>query len=210
MRIKTIRLKKTFGFSEQNDREVKVAIIIISLFAAGMIVGAGISRIADSSVVSDEFLKIFDTFIKNRSELKTSAVFVNSVLADSIILFISFWFGMHCVGLPFITIIPIIRGMGFGMLSGFLIFNYKINGIGYYLLTVFPGGVLSVVIMILSCISAVILSCDYAAVIFGKKQSEPRKLIDYVKKHAVYLILLVFAGLINTVLSKSFSYLFVF
>lgn len=207
MTIKTIRLKKEIGLTKEWEREVKVAIILLSLFCAGMIIGAGLLRSENST---EEFVNLFNIFIRNRSKLKVHRIFLNSFVVNIIILAFNFLCGLNCIGMSFIFVVPIIRGLGYGMLAGFLINCYKISGIGYYLLTVFPVAVITIAIMVLSCCTSIISSYDIMTTALAKKQSDAKIIFSYLKKYVIYFTITVGAGLVDTIVSKSFSYLFEF
>lgn len=209
MTIKTIRLKQNMGITNQTEREVKTAIIILALFTAGMIVGAGLMR-AQSLSINENFIKLFNTYIQYRNSSKSLRIFTYSIASNSIILFLSFLCGLHCFGLPVLSSIPIIRGLGYGMLSGYLMTQYRINGIGYYLLTILPSGIITTAILVLSCTISSVTSYNFAIVVLGKRQTDAKELISYIKKYALFLILTIFNASLDTLISKSFSYLFVF
>lgn len=210
MKIKTIRFKKTTDFSPEQEREVKNMIIIISLFAAGMIIGAGIMRKGSSSELVADFSSIFDVFTQQRNSQKAYRIFFNSISVNMLFTVGVFFSGLSCIGLPVIVAIPIIKGIGYGMLSGYLFSVYAMNGIGYYLLIIFPSAVLGVSVLLLACCAAGIMSKELLGVILAKKQPESKILIAYMKRFAVYFAAIVLSSAVETVLTKAFGYLFTF
>ena len=210
MTIKTIRIKNKAELSPQAEREVKAMIITLAMFAAGMIVGAGIMKNLNSTELSIDFTNIFDIFTQNRNEQKAYQIFLNSLSVNFLFLTLTFCSGLSCIGIPIITAVPIIKGIGYGMLSGYLLSVYKMSGIGYYLLTVFPGAVIAAAILMLACSSAGLMAADILSVILAKKQAESSNILHYIKRFLIYAVISLGASAIDTALTKAFSYLFEF
>lgn len=207
MKIKTIRLKKNNSFSPEKEREIKGMIIFLALFASGMIVGAGVLR-GGASGSLENFIKIFDTYTSSRSEQKIYVTFLNSLAVNLLFLALSFAAGLSCVGLPVATVLPIIKGLGSGLTAGYLFSQFAMSGIGYYLLTIFPGSVIGSSSLLLACNCSSFMSADILAAVLGKKQTDISYIQNYVKK---YLILTAFAAAgsaADSVLTKAFAYLF--
>lgn len=210
MKIKTIKFKRKNNFSSEQENEIKNMIIIISLFAAGMIIGAGIMRKGSSSELITNFSSIFDIFASNRNTTGTFQIFLNSLIVNLIFIFAVFFAGLSCIGIPLAVAVPIIKGIGLGMLSGYLFTSYAMNGIGYYLLTVFPAGVLSVTVLLLASCSAGIMSKDLLAIILEKRQPDSSSAVTYIKRYAMFFAGTVIASLVETISIKAFAYLFTF
>ena len=210
MKIKTIRFKKKPELSSEQEREVKNMIIMIALFAAGMIVGAGIIKKGSSTELLDDFTSIFNIYIDHRNTLNAFKLFVNAFIVNLILIAADFCAGMSCIGMPVTVIIPIFKGVGYGVLSGYLFIQYAMNGIGYYLLTVFPSAVIASSVLLLSSSSASIMSKEILSVTLEKKQPDSTIAIKYIKRYAVYFAGIVLASAVETILIKAFSYLFVF
>ena len=206
MKIETIRIKRNLRISEQNDREVKSAIIIISLFCASMIIGAGIFRINDIN----SFDNIFELIFAKKSEAPILKLFFNSISVNFTLLFTTFFCGLSCFGLPIISAIPILQGLGYGIIAGFLIKNYSFSGMGYYLLIIFPSALIIVTTTVLSCCNATVSSFDTLSTMFAKSQSDSSKIIHYIRKFLILSGITVIAALIDAILTKSFSHLFIF
>lgn len=210
MKIKTIRFKKKTDFSSEQEKEIKNMIIIIALFAAGMIIGSGITQKGSSSQFVTDFASIFDIFTANRNDLKAYQVFFNTLTVNFVFLIALFCSGFSCIGIPAILTIPVIKGIGLGVMTGYLFSFYSMNGIGYYLLTIFPSGVISVSMILLASCSSGIMSKELLAIALEKKQPNLSASISYIKRYAVYIVGMVIASAVETVFVKAFSYLFVF
>ncbi len=210
MKIKAIRLTKHRDFSSEQETELKNMIIIIALFTAGMIIGSGIMRKGSSEALLADFSSIFDVFASNRNELKAYKIFINSLFTNLLFVFSLFFSGFSCIGIPIIYILPVIKGLGLGALSGYLLTMYSMNGMGYYLLTIIPSGIVSVSVVLLAGCTSAIMSKELLGIVLEKRQPNSTTAITYIKKYAIFFAGMVLASTVETVFVKAFSYLFVF
>ena len=91
-------------------------LIMMLLFAAGMIIGAVSLKRADS-YLSGAFSDMFSVYIRSKGSQSLGMNFINSLAVNAAFMLAVFVFGLCAVGLPLICILPIIRGVGIGMLS---------------------------------------------------------------------------------------------
>ena len=66
MTVKTIRIKNKSSAEPSNEREVRLIIILLSLFASAMIFGAGSINLTDPS---SETIKIIEYCLTTKNEL---------------------------------------------------------------------------------------------------------------------------------------------
>ncbi|MBQ8209699.1 MAG: stage II sporulation protein M [Clostridia bacterium] len=210
MKIKTIRFNKKAEFTTEQEKMIKNMIITVALFAAGVIIGAGIMGKGSSNVFLSDFKSVFTIFINKRTDLKFYEIFFNSFIINFVFIAAVFCAGLSCIGLPVVISAPVIKGIGYGMLSGYLLTEYSMNGVGYYLLTILPSGVMFMAILLLASSSAWILSKELLAIIFEKKQPDSTAVITYIKRYAVYFAGTVLTSAVETVFIKAFAYLFTF
>lgn len=207
MKIKTIRIKRGYDLPTEKERDVKGIILMLALFAFGMIVGAGLLR-SDSSDFIRDFVCVFDAYTDARGSQKIYTVFFHSIAVNFLFLISAFGFGLSCIGLPITVMLPVIKGLGMGIVSGYLFSHFAMSGIGYYLLTIFPGAVLSSSALLLACNSGSFMSMDILATVTGRKTPEAEMIKNYLKQFLILLILTIAGSLVDAILTRSFSYLF--
>lgn len=208
MTIKTIKFKSINNSDPEKDREVKGLIIAVSLFTAGIIIGAGLLK--SSTFNNQDFISLFDNFIQIRAEQKIYQLFSNSLAINILFIFIINFAATSCVGIPFAVGIPVIKGLGTGIVAGYLFSEFTINGIGYYLLTILPGSVISNTAILLACNDACFLSADILATVLSKKQPDSNILKNYLKRNIIIIILTISSALIECLAVKAFAYMFIF
>ncbi|MBR4858459.1 MAG: stage II sporulation protein M [Clostridia bacterium] len=132
------------------------------LFAAGIIFGA--VMIDNPSDLFSEVKQIAVSFVQNRAEKGIGENFFDSLKICMSFNILSVFFGFSLIGYPFIMWLPVLRGLGFGVLSGYMYSVYKLTGLGYCVLTVYPGAVVSVFAFLIACND----SCEYSKNAFAK------------------------------------------
>lgn len=208
MTIKTIKFKKINSIKPEQEREVKGIIIALALFASGMIIGAGILKNTSSDI--SNFIQLFDEYIYMRTQQKIYQLLFNSILVNISCVIIANFAGMSCIGIPFAVLLVVTKGLGSGFLAGYLFSEFAMSGIGYYLLTILPGAIIANSALLIACNSACFMSADILATILSKKQADENLIKTYIKKNLIILIISFVASVFDCVLTKAFSYLFVF
>ncbi|MBR3867714.1 MAG: stage II sporulation protein M [Clostridia bacterium] len=208
MTIKAINFKKINSLRNESDREVKGMIITLALFAAAMIIGSG--TLKNTSDYIGDYSDIFNSYIIMRSDEKIYTVFFNSVSVNLFFILLINFAGLSCVGIPLTVFIILIKGLGFGFFSGFLFSEFSMSGIGYYLITVLPGAVISNTAILLACNNSAFMSADILAVTLSKKQPDENIVKNYLKKSTLITAICIIASIIDSVLAKAFEFMFVF
>lgn len=207
MKVSAIKFS---GFKKLNlgqDREVKGAIIAVSVFASGMIIGSGFWN---NHVCTDFFLKLFDYFIDVRSRYSFSELFAYELAFNCVFLMCILMTGFSSLGCFVMPVIPFLRGVGYGILSGYLFCEYMMTGIGYYLITVFPSAVIINSVFILTCINSCFSSSDILSVLMMKKQPEESHIRNYLRLSLVYTLLILICTVFDCIIIKAFSVFFTF
>lgn len=208
MTIKAFNFKKINSIKNNYDREVKGMIITLALFAAAMIIGAGTLKYTSDYI--GDYTDIFDMYALMRSNEKMYTIFFNSISVNLFFILLINFAGLSCIGIPLTVFIIILKGLGLGYFSGFLFSEFSMSGIGYYLITVLPGAVISNTALLLACNNSAFLSADILAVILSKKQPDENIIKNYLKKSAVIIAICIIASIIDSVLVKAFDFMFIF
>ena len=72
--------------------------------------------------------------------------------------------GFSLIGYVFLTAVPLLKGLGLGAVSGYLYASYKLTGLAYCLLIIYPGAVVSTFALIIACND----SCEYSKNAYAK------------------------------------------
>ena len=210
MKIKTIRFKKNTEISSEQELIVKNMIVIISLFAAGVIIGSGMAGKGSEAEFFDKLKSVFTVFVNGRAEQKFFQVFINALLIKAGFVFLIFCSGLSCIGMPVSIITPIVNGLGYGVLSGYLISVYKMNGFGYYLLTILPAGVIFMSVLLMASVLSHTMSFEILSVVYEKRQADNTAITNYIKRFMVIFVITILSAVVESMSVKTFAYLFTF
>ena len=139
-------IKETLRGAAYNRR----LLLLWGLFLAGMLAGARFSRIEDGF-----FAQQADALFASWLELSGSKSFI-AVLRSSLMTNIAFGLastllGLSAAGLPLLGCLPLLRGLGLGVLCGKLYGDFALRGLGGNLLLVLPGALVAVFGLLLMC-----------------------------------------------------------
>lgn len=178
--------------------ENKTVIYSIIFFAAGLLCGALIYKKCRTealdemikSAVSNEFLNLF---INNLG-------FYFFVFALTVLL------GICLIGFPLINIVPFLIGFQAGLEIAYYYLNYSVKGFGYSLLMIAPF-ICTFLTVIMYTIS---LSSDLSRKIYNITLNkdigcEKINYKSYMKKYALYALLIVVVALINSGVTSALS-----
>lgn len=179
--------------------------LLIIFFVSGLIVGALTIRNADSLMAS-ELRSIVDSYKLLRMGQGILSNFLSSLLINILFIGSSTFLGFSLIGYPFIIWIPLVRGMGIGMVCGYLYSVYKFSGLGYALLTIYPGAALAALFLIISCN----YSCEYSKNAYfksvgGKGQFERGETKIFLLRQVLCVGFCSIASITDALASKLFS-----
>ena len=184
-------------------------LIMMLLFAAGMIIGAVSLKRADS-YLSGAFSDMFSVYIRSKGSQSLGMNFINSLALNAAFMLAAFVFGLCAVGLPLICILPIIRGVGIGMLSGYLYSNFALRGLGYCVLVIYPG-LIPAIALLLACSAGINSSYEMLLSLSSVKAQRGEGSIKiYCMRFLIICILIVLAAVTDAAASRLFCRLFSF
>lgn len=180
------------------------------LFITGMLFGAVYLKNCNISMF-EKITEISDVYINNKAGQGMLNNFTNSVTLNAFFFAINMFLGFSLVGYPLLIWLPLLRGMGLGVFSGYMYSIFKFTGLGYCAILIYPGAIISAFAFILACCD----SCDYSKNAFdksirGKGQFEKDETKIYIIRQLIYFIISVCSSLIESLFALGFSKLFDF
>lgn len=156
-----------------------------------------------------------DIFNQSRTESSEKGVFeflFSDFLSSICYLFASFTVGLCAVGIPFLPIIPFVKGIYLGALGGYMYTEYGVSGIGYCALIIYPGAALMLAALIYGCTESMCMSVDICGILLNKTKSisNPNALKMYCIRYAVLVFIMLLAAAVNTLFFKVFGDYFIF
>ena len=180
-------------------------LLMMLLFAAGMIFGAASVKKSDG-YLSGAFSDMFSVYISSKGTQSLGVNFINSLAVNAAFMLAVFVFGLCAVGLPLICVLPVIRGVGIGMLSGYLYSNFALRGLGYCALVI-PA----VFALLLACSAGINSSYEMLLSLSSAKAQRGEGSIKiYCMRFLIICILVVIAAVTDAAASRLFCKLFGF
>ncbi len=185
-------------------------LIFFSLFFSGLIIGV-LTIKSKESILNNILLDFFKSYIVERKSGTFLGCFFESLLLFSFTPFLSFIFGLSAIGLPIIIATPVIMGALTGMATGFLFFNYSLQGLCYSALIIIPAVSIVVATLIKCCSEAIIMSMDIITCLGGYQNNlKQNNMKEYCIKFAILFVPIIISALLNVFGFKFFSNLFSF
>lgn len=203
--------KKLFNSNRQFSVIPKEMIAVIILLISGIIMGVLTAK-NGSETIQKCAETIFNSFFSLRSSQSISAGIISSVGISLAFQIAAFACAFCAVGAPIIAMIPLVRGLGIGLISGYLYSAYKLQGIGYCALIIFPGVIISFIALVYITTDSFKMSLNAFGLIFGKIRpgNETEKAKNFIIRQFFYFLIFLLAAVADGITAKLFSGFFSF
>lgn len=203
---------KTYDFTRIKMvlREEWKMLTLVSLFLSGMIIGA-ISVKHTDNILNARLVIMFSDYTMLRTTQSFFQTFINSFTVCLIFLIIVFIAGLCAVGAPIIAAVPLFRGIGLGVISGYLYTNYSLSGAGFCMTVIFPSAIISTATLLFGCNESFIMSYEIYNIISGKIPNKHGNLFKkYSLRFSILLIIMFISAIIDTITTIVFASKFSF
>ncbi len=184
-------------------------LIMVALFTVGMLLGATIIK-DGSSPFTAKLIELFDRYRELRSQQSVFSNFCGSMLTSIVFMSVTFILGLCAIGTPFIGCIPLIRGLGLGMISGHLYSAYALSGLGYSLLILYPGSLISIIGLLMCCNESLLMSQDMFLSMLNRPIKNQSAIKMYCARYIVILIISAIGAVTDSVCLLAFMRFFEF
>lgn len=181
------------------------------LLLSGLLIGVLVAKNGNESILT-QVNRMFDSFYSVRENQSISASVVNSLKVSCAFWLINLLFGLCIIGVPFVTVIPVIRGLGIGLVTGYIYSIYGIKGIGYCFLIIFPGALISFIALIYAVSDSFKMSLYTlsSCVNSGAPKGGAEKIKIFAVRQIFYLMLFAVSAFIDGIANKLFAGVFNF
>ncbi len=210
-KMKPVRRMVPFPKIMKKMRKNWKMLFLTGVFILGTLCGV-ILNSTSSQTVSDKLASILKSYMEARNTESFFMGFLHSMLSSFILAVITFFMGLSSFSVPFIVLIPYIRGLGVGMLAGFLYSTYALKGVGYCMLMIIPYTTISVLALILCCRESMRMSIEISRV-FKKNNAKSSLKGDfklYCARFGAFMVIFILAALVDAFFSSAFAHFFVF
>ncbi len=196
MKVKAVRTKK---IKAANFRILSQKMfLLLTVFIIGLVFGAMSLRNPEN-----DYTQKIQSFIVNYFLAKSSqslfTVFATALLRDCLFLFIPFIFGLCLIGEPIVWLEPVFRGLGIGLISGYLYRTYNIDGMKFYGIVMLIPFVLSSSIMLAACHESILMCRDINRKIKDNTVIQSNFIKLYLIRYAVLIVSEILISIISTI-----------
>ncbi|MDR3313841.1 MAG: stage II sporulation protein M [Oscillospiraceae bacterium] len=182
---------------------------LLALFGLGLFLGAKMAE-SNAPVWQEQLVQLLRFERLNRVQQSLFGNALGYFLADALFLLAAYLFGLCAAGLPLVLVLPVLRGLGLGAVSGWLFLQYGLTGLGYSILVLYPAAVGSMLIMLAACKESMLMSSDMLLVATGKAECVESNWRMFSARYLVLLLLSILAALLDAVCFRAFSGMFPF
>ncbi|MDR1464203.1 MAG: stage II sporulation protein M [Oscillospiraceae bacterium] len=182
---------------------------LLGLFGLGLFLGARLAGHAEGGW-PEQILRLLDQQRQARAAQSFLPNALNYFASELLFLAAAYLCGLCAVGLPMVLSLPVIRGLGVGMLSGWLYQTYALSGLSYCILVLYPATVISMLIMLTYCKESMLMSGDMLLTVTGKQDRVESTVRHYTRRYLLLLLLSGGSAMVDALCFTAFAKLFSF
>ena len=188
------------------------SLILLLLFAFGILLGTYILK-HNGELMDTIIANAFNDYIEAKKDKSIAANFIDSIKINLIFIIISFVLGFCAIGTPLISLIPVVKGIGIGVICGYLYLKYNFSGLGYCVLIIYPGLIVSMMSLLMACNFSLSFSYDMLLSVIENNKKELKgeyKLKLFCIRYLIITAISIFGSVVDSFAIKLFSGLFSF
>ncbi len=197
----SIRFKKeTLRFFYQNARLIFMALFLLF----GVIIGVIMVK---NNLFSGRYepQSVFSDFVSTRMKMSAFGVFLSSLCSNLIFLSLSYFCGAFLFGKPLCFFVPFFKGLGIGSVCSAAYSVLGVNGVAFSALVILPGGVISSLTLLFSCLSAFDISARlYKDFFKGEGDGFSEQFKKYSFKYIKYISIMILSSLTECAVTSLF------
>jgi len=203
--ISSSQVKRKKKFTLQVIEKNYNVIILTTLIGFGIILGSIIIS-KTSSEFNNSINVLYDNFVASIKEKNFISSFFDTFCTSMIYVFLFFIMGTNALGVPFIYFFTCLKGIGNGIISGYLYMTFGLQGVGFSTLVLFPYALLSGITIIMMGNSSLKMSKSIFSILSAKfANSNEITIKKYCVNFLIYTALFVASSIIDAIFKVSFS-----
>ena len=180
---------------------------LLGLYALGLFLGAKTARHAGQGWQA-RLLELLRAQRLGRAGQSILGSAMGVFGTELLFMLAAFLLGLCAAGLPLLLLLPVLRGLGVGVVSGWLYMTYGVTGMGYSLLVLYPGAIASTLLMLAYCKESMGMSGDMLLLLSGKQDRAESSLRLYTARHLMLVLLSFLAAVLDALCFSAFAGIF--
>lgn len=187
------------GVLKQNQKLVILTVLLI----CGLILGA----LADKKSTGTSAEPLRD-IVENYYKVKTEQTFLQNFLStlgtESVYMGIALIFGVCVAGEPVLWLLPLIKGLGLGMISGYLYQAHAVEGLIYFSAVILFPSVIASASELFACKESILMSRDINRILLKKQNADGVEMFKlYLMRYAVLYGTILFSAAVSAALTMA-------
>lgn len=183
-----------------------LTVIFITLFTVGTLIGS--FSLYFSIDKSDSVILLLNQYFSENKSLSIMALFSRNLISAFIYLGIMYISGLCAIGLPFIGIIPVIKGIAIGTIISYQYVYNGLKGFLYTLIIILIPAALLMAVFNLAYIEGMYMSLAVSNGIFNGKPRETKyslSFMTFTKRFLIFSVGIVIISILEAIVSSVFS-----
>lgn len=173
-------------------------IMLTLVFICGLFVGA-VTVKNTGTVFGDSLKSLVENYYTARGAQSVLQNFFSAFGAECVFLLFAMFLGVCVVGEPLLWILPFVKGLGVGILSGYLYQVFTLQGLTYFAVFILPSSVLTSAALLLGCKESILMARDLNRILLaGEGHSSINMFKLYILRYLVLLASILFCAALNT------------
>ena len=205
--LKSRYIKDFAVILRKNIKFFSLLFLFIGSVAAGVLLIRGLP-----AELTERISSLVRPFLLRRTSQSFFHTFWYSLLSCLPFVIAAFFLGFSSIGSPFLAAIPVVNGLGIGIVAGYLYSFEALKGVIYCVLMILPSSAISTLALLLMCRESIHLSMCFAKLLFPaqKQQDIHGELKAFLKRYTFFFAIILLSALVDAVLSSGFSKFFIF
>ncbi len=187
------------GVLKQNQKLVILTVLLI----CGLILGALADKKA-AGTSADPLRDIVENYYKAKTEQTFLQNFLSTLGTESVYMGIALIFGVCVAGEPVLWLLPLIKGLGLGMISGYLYQAHAVEGLIYFSAVILFPSVIASASELFACKESILMSRDINRILLKKQTADGVEMFKlYLMRYAVLYGTILFSAAMSAVLTMA-------
>lgn len=206
---KNIFNRKSRGITKFDIRKNAMFLLMCVFLIIGIVIGVICAGNGDKSL-TEKLDFLFVTNFENRKTMGAFSLFSASFASGFIFLLVVFLLGISAWGFFALPAVPLFKGFGFGLSTGYMYGAYGFYGVLYNLLIILPGAFIAALVIIVMSKDSFRFSWELMMSMRGFKNDISGEFKLYIIRIFWALLILAGSSIADMLLSLIFSGLFSF
>ncbi len=191
------------GFNRKILKSNQTLTLLCTLLLTGMFLGAVCVKHADEAML-EKIKSLTGTYISSGVSRSILDNFLSYISADTVFIILSVFFGLCVIGEPILWTLPMIRGLGLGLITGFVYKTYSVQGVLYSTVLIVVPAVISSLAMAVSCKESILSSREIKSAL--KEDGKQFNYREFLKLFAVRNLILYAFVILSGIIGCLFTY----